>query len=256
MSTRLSMLLLAMLLILGPGRPAPAREPGAADAAPSPGRSASPKPAEPTAAPSSEPDNAAPGEGDTRAEKKKPVPGELEQATFGGGCFWCMEAVFQRVPGVRRVLSGYSGGSVAFPSYELVSTGATGHAEVVQVTFEPAVVSYEKLLEVFWRSHDPTTPNGQGPDVGTQYRSIILYHNEDQRQSIMQVYRELKSRRVLRGRIVTQVVPFQVFFPAEANHQNYYNNHPFDPYSMLYIAPKFDVFRKMMKRVKPKAPAK
>jgi peptide-methionine (S)-S-oxide reductase len=189
------------------------------------------------------------------AEPKKPRRGELAQATFGGGCFWCIEAVFQRVPGVRSVVSGYSGGNVLFPSYELVSSGATGHAEVVQVTFEPAVVSYETLLEVFWRSHDPTTPNAQGPDVGTQYRSIILYHNDDQRKAIGRVYRALKARRVLRGSVVTQVVPFQVFFPAEAYHQNYYNNHPFDPYSMVYIAPKFDVFRKMRGGAAKKKPA-
>jgi peptide-methionine (S)-S-oxide reductase len=142
-------------------------------------------------------------------------------------------------------VSGYAGGVVPSPTYELVSTGTTGHAEVVQVVFEPAFVSYEKLLEIFWRSHNPTTPNAQGPDSGPQYRSIILYHNEDQKKAAEKVYKALKARKVLKGQVVTQLVPFTGFYPAEAYHQDYYFNHPLDTYSMIYIAPKFDVYRKM-----------
>ena len=191
-------------------------------------------------------------EKDKEKAKEKLKPGTLQQATFGGGCFWCTEAVFEQVPGVRSVVSGYAGGIVPFPTYEAVSAGMTGHAEVVQVVFDASVVSYEKLLEVFWRSHDPTTPNAQGPDVGTQYRSIILYHNEEQKKAAERVP-QAQSRRVIRGVVVTELVPFTTFFPAEAYHQNYYNNHPLDPYSMVYIAPKFDVFRKMAKGAKKKS---
>jgi peptide-methionine (S)-S-oxide reductase len=188
--------------------------------------------------------------------KPKPKPGELQMATFGGGCFWCIEAVFDQVPGVRMAVSGYAGGVVPAPSYEMVSTGMTGHAEVVQVVFEPAIISYEKLLEIFWRIHNPNTPNAQGPDVGTQYRSIILYHNDDQKKAAEKVYRELKARKVLHGVVVTQLVPFQGFFPAEAYHQDYYLNHAADPYSLVYIAPKFDVFRKMGMLARHKAKQK
>jgi peptide-methionine (S)-S-oxide reductase len=187
----------------------------------------------------------------TESEPRKVKPGTLQVATFGGGCFWCTEAVCEQVPGVRSVISGYAGGNVPFPTYQAVSTGMTGHAEVVQVVFDASVISYEKLLEVFWRSHDPTTPNAQGPDVGTQYRSIILYHNEEQKKAAQKVYQTLKARRVLRGVVVTELVPFRGFFPAEPYHQDYYANHPFDPYSIVYIAPKFDVFRKMSKGTAP-----
>jgi peptide-methionine (S)-S-oxide reductase len=213
----------------------------------------------PAPVPTPVPGDAAPGPEMGKAKEKtpgmtadkteKPKPGKLQEATFGGGCFWCTEAVFQRVPGVRMVVSGYAGGTVPFPTYEMVSSGMTGHAEVIHVVFDPAIVSYEMLLEVFWRSHNPTTPNAQGPDSGTQYRSIILYHDEDQKKAAEKVHRALKARRVLKGTVVTQLVPFQGFYPAEAYHQNYYNNHPLDPYSMVYIAPKFDVFRKIRKEL-------
>ncbi len=185
--------------------------------------------------------------GATGSESRKVKPGTLQVATFGGGCFWCTEAVCEQVSGVRSVISGYSGGNVPSPTYQTVSTGMTGHAEVVQVVFDASVITYEKLIEVFWRSHDPTTPNAQGSDVGTQYRSIILYHNEDQKKAAQEVYQALKARRVLRGTVVTELVPFRAFFPAEPYHQDYYANHPSDPYSIVYIAPKFDVFRKMSK---------
>ena len=177
----------------------------------------------------------------------------LEVATFGGGCFWCTEAVCEAVPGVVSAVSGYSGGSVPFPTYDAVCSDMTGHAEVVQVVFNPAVISYEKLVEVFFRSHDPTTPNAQGPDVGTQYRSIILYHNEDQRKAALEVYQNLKARRVLKGTVVTQLVPFVAFFPAEAYHQDYYQRHPLEPYSIVYIEPKFDVLWKMNILKQPKS---
>lgn len=274
MSRRVSRKLVAVLLFLLAGRAALAQEPKGAKEARGAGRTGESAPvgaepsakegsgAEPSKAPApagSDASAAKPSDtstSETTSEPEKPKRGELERATFGGGCFWCMEAVFQRVPGVRQVVSGYSGGNVAFPSYAQVCTGMTGHAEVVDVIFEPAVVPYEKLLEVFWRSHDPTTPNAQGPDVGTQYRSIVLYHSEKQKKAILKVYNALKARRVLRGNVVTQAVPFQAFFPAEAYHQNYYNNHPADPYSLIYIEPKFDVFRKMMKSARPKARAR
>jgi len=193
---------------------------------------------------------------DQEKEKAKPKPGTLQEATFGGGCFWCMEAVFQRVPGVQMVVSGYSGGNVPFPTYEMVCSGTTGHAEVVNIVFDASVVSFEKLVEVFWRAHNPNTLNAQGPDHGTQYRSIILYHNEDQKKAAEKTYKALKARGVLKGVVVTQLVQFQAFFPAEAYHQNYYNNHPFDPYSLVYIAAKFDVFRKMNKVAKKTAKPK
>ncbi len=149
----------------------------------------------------------------------------LEQATFGMGCFWCSEAVFDRLKGVVKVVSGYSGGQVKNPSYEQVSTGQTGHAESVQITFDPAVISYGQLLEVFFKTHDPTTLNRQGSDVGTQYRSVIFYHNDEQRKLAEDYKRKLEAARAFHGPIVTQIVPFQEFFPAEDYHQDYYRLH-------------------------------
>jgi peptide-methionine (S)-S-oxide reductase len=247
MALRFSASTIAILLVLGlPGR-ARAEDPAAPESARPPVESA----------PAGEktPAKTAAAEGKAEPARPKPKPGELQMATFGGGCFWCIEAVFDQVPGVRMAVSGYAGGFVPSPTYEMVSTGTTGHAEVVQVVFEPAVVSYEKLLEVFWRSHNPTTPNAQGPDSGPQYRSIILYHNEDQKKAAENVYKALKARKVLKGVVVTELVPFTGFYPAEAYHQDYYFNHPLDPYSMVYIAPKFDVYRKMgmLARRKPRA---
>src|SRR4051794_28921878 len=206
-----------------------------------------PVPAPEAAAPAG--DSSTKGEAAPGDKPAKLVPGTTKEASFGGGCFWCTEAVFQRVPGVRMVVSGYSGGHVPFPTYEQVSTGTTGHAEVVEVFYDPALVSYEKLVEIFWRTHNPNTPNAQGPDSGPQYRSIILYHDDDQKKAAEKVYKSLKARRILKGTVVTQLVPFQAFYPAEAYHQNYYNNHPLDPYSMVYIGPKFDIFRKLRKEM-------
>ncbi|HZW34944.1 MAG TPA: peptide-methionine (S)-S-oxide reductase MsrA [Isosphaeraceae bacterium] len=149
-------------------------------------------------------------------------PGKLEKATFGAGCFWHVEHDFEWLPGVKSAVSGYSGGWVRNPSYEEVHEGMTGHAEVVQVEYDPSVITYEQLLKVFWSCHDPTQLNRQGPDIGTQYRSIILYHNEAQRRAALKSYRELTAARVFAGPIVTQLVPMKAFFRAEDYHQNYY----------------------------------
>ena len=171
---------------------------------------------------------------------------KIETATFGGGCFWCMEAQFERIPGVKNVVSGFSGGHVPNPTYEMVCTGLTGHAEVIQIQFDPAVVSYEKLLSYFWIAHDPTTVNSQGPDFGTQYRSIILYHGEEQKATAIKSYKEQMAHRKRKSPIVTQLVPFVAFFPADAHHQDYYRNNPYSQYSIMYIEPKVHKIRKKL----------
>jgi len=176
-----------------------------------------------------------------------PKAKKIEKATFGGGCFWCMEAVFERIPGVKSVVSGYAGGSVPNPTYEMVCTGLTGHAEVIQVEYDPAVLSFEKLLKFFWSAHDPTTLNSQGPDFCTQYRSIILYHSEEQREEALKQYKELMAHRGRRSPIVTELVPFTAFYPADDYHQDYYRNHPDADYSQLYIEPKVRKLKKMLK---------
>jgi len=159
-------------------------------------------------------------------EKSSPPQSKVEYATFGAGCFWCVEATFERLPGVSSAVSGYAGGNVRFPTYEMVHEGLTGHAEVVMVEYDPDVISYEQLLKVFWSHHDPTTPNQQGPDVGTQYRSIILYHNEAQRKAALKSYQELVDKRVWRNPIVTQLEPLKAFYRAEDYHQDYYGGKP------------------------------
>jgi peptide-methionine (S)-S-oxide reductase len=166
-----------------------------------------------------------------------------ELATLGGGCFWCLEAVFRDLKGVERVVSGYSGGQVANPGYQLVCTGTTGHAEVVQVTFDPAALSYRELLEVFFAIHDPTTKDRQGVDVGPQYRSIILCHAEEQRRIAEAVISELQAADIWDGPFVTEVVPFQVFYPAEDYHQEYFARNPAQPYCQAVVAPKVAKFR-------------
>jgi peptide-methionine (S)-S-oxide reductase len=170
--------------------------------------------------------------------------GTTEVATLGGGCFWCTEAVFLELKGVEKVESGYSGGTVENPSYERVCDGATGHAEVVQVTFNPEVLSYRDLLRVFFAVHDPTTLNRQGADVGTQYRSVILYHDPEQKRVAEEVIRELDSARLWSGPIITQVVPFRVFYKAEDYHQEFFKRNPIQPYCQIVIAPKVSKFRK------------
>jgi peptide-methionine (S)-S-oxide reductase len=161
-----------------------------------------------------------------------------ELATLGGGCFWCLEAAFALLRGVVQVVPGYSGGTWPHPTYEQVCSGTTGHAEVVQITFEPAVLPFRELLDVFFSIHDPTTLNRQGADIGTQYRSIILYHTPAQKQIAEQVIAELNAAGRWPRPIVTQVVPFQVFYPAEEYHRDYFARHPEQPYCQVVIAPK------------------
>jgi len=170
--------------------------------------------------------------------------GAREVATLGGGCFWCLEAVFEHLRGVERVVSGYCGGSVAHPTYRQVCGGDTGHAEVVQVTFDPATVSYREVLEVFFAIHDPTTLNRQGADVGTQYRSAIFYHSPQQKQVAEGLIAELNAAKIWDRPIVTEVVPFQTFWPAEDYHQGYFRDNPGQPYCQAVVAPKVAKFRK------------
>ena len=164
-------------------------------------------------------------------------------ATLAGGCFWCLEAVFDQLRGVERVQSGYAGGQVPNPSYELVCTGTTGHAEVVQVTFDPAEITFRELLEVFFTIHDPTTPNRQGGDVGTQYRSAIYHHSPEQEEAAKAVIAELERDKVWTG-IVTEVAPLDVFHPAEAYHNDYFARNTNQPYCQAVIAPKVAKLRK------------
>jgi peptide-methionine (S)-S-oxide reductase len=168
----------------------------------------------------------------------------MELATLGGGCFWCLEAVFQDVKGVERVVSGYAGGSVADPSYEDVCTGRTGHAEVVQITFDPAVLSYRDVLHLFFGIHDPTTLNRQGADVGTQYRSVIYVHSPEQERVARQVIAELGGQGLWDDPIVTEVTAAPAFYPAEAYHQEYFRRNPGQGYCRAVIAPKVAKFRK------------
>ena len=167
-----------------------------------------------------------------------------EIATLAGGCFWCLEAVFDELRGVERVESGYCGGNVPDPSYKQVCTGTTGHAEVVQVTFDPQVISFRELLEVFFTIHDPTTLNRQGADVGTQYRSAIFYHSPEQKEIAEGVIAELNAARIWGAPIVTEVTPFTKFYKAEDYHQEYYQQNPYQPYCQMVIAPKVAKFRK------------
>jgi peptide-methionine (S)-S-oxide reductase len=167
-----------------------------------------------------------------------------EIATLGGGCFWCLEAVYQELRGVEKVESGYSGGDVPNPTYRQVCSETTGHAEVVQVTFDPDEVSYRDILEVYFTIHDPTTLNRQGADVGTQYRSVIFYHDEDQKRTAEEVISELETDGIWNSPIVTEVAPFDEFYVAEDYHQNYFRNNGFQPYCQVIIAPKVAKFRK------------
>ena len=170
---------------------------------------------------------------------------QREIATLAGGCFWCLEAAFQDLKGVERVQSGYAGGRVANPSYEQVCTGTTGHAEVVQITFDPQVVSFDDLLHVFFTIHDPTTPNRQGVDVGTQYRSAIFYHTPDQKAAAERVIAELQREHVWDDPIVTELKPLEAFYPAEEYHRDYYRRNPNQGYCSAVIAPKVAKVRKV-----------
>jgi methionine-S-sulfoxide reductase len=172
---------------------------------------------------------------------------KLETATFANGCFWCTEAVFQQLRGVKSVVSGYSGGSKLNPTYEEVSSGRTGHAEVIQIQYDPAVISFDDLLKVFWQTHDPTTLNRQGHDVGTQYRSAVFYHTDAQRQTAEQYKQQLDASGTFRSPIVTEITKFEKFYPAEQYHQKYYELNPNQGYCQAIIRPKVEKFRKDFK---------
>jgi len=165
-------------------------------------------------------------------------------ATFGSGCFWCTEAIFLQVDGVEKVESGYSGGRVKNPTYKEVTSGLTGHAEVIQLTYNPEKISYDELLEIFWKTHDPTTLNKQGADEGTQYRSVIYYHNEAQEKSARFYKGELDKSGAFNDPIVTEISPFKAFYKAEDYHQNYYNLNGNAPYCSYVIQPKLEKFKK------------
>jgi peptide-methionine (S)-S-oxide reductase len=167
---------------------------------------------------------------------------QTETATFGGGCFWCMEAVFERLPGVKSVTSGFAGGLTAYPTYEQVCTGNTGHAEVTQIVFDPAKISYAKLLDVFWQAHDPTTLNRQGADEGTQYRSIILCHGEAQKLAAEKS--KAAAQKNFKHPIVTEIAPYTIFYPAELHHQQFYDNNTNYGYCRVVIAPKLEKLEK------------
>jgi peptide-methionine (S)-S-oxide reductase len=176
---------------------------------------------------------------------------ERATATFGGGCFWCLESVYQELEGVEKVVSGYAGGHKPDPSYEEVCSGTTGHAEVVQVTYDPQVTTYRDLLEVFFTIHDPTTVDRQGADVGSQYRSIVLYNNDRERSLAEAMIRELEELDVFKDPIVTQVAPLKVFYPAEEHHQDFFRRNPRQPYCQAVVAPKLAKFRqRWSKRLK------
>lgn len=168
----------------------------------------------------------------------------LDTATFGAGCFWCVEAVFQQMKGVEKVVSGYSGGKIKNPSYKEVCTGNTGHAEVCQLIYDPAVVTFKELLEAFWQTHDPTTLNRQGADAGTQYRSVIFYHNDQQRAEAEFYKKQLTESGAFPNPIVTEVSPFTIMYAAEDYHQNYFNQNGDQPYCQFVIQPKIAKFKK------------
>ncbi len=169
----------------------------------------------------------------------------MEVITLGSGCFWCTEAIFQRLNGVESAVSGYAGGKTKDPFYREVVSGKTGHAEVVQVTFNPEIVTLEEILEVFWKTHDPTTLNRQGNDVGTQYRSVVFYHNDLQRATSEQIKASLEQAGVWEDPIVTEITPFDAFYPAENYHQDYYNENGSQPYCQFVVAPKVKKFKEV-----------
>mgnify|MGYP001120852822 CR=1 FL=1 len=169
----------------------------------------------------------------------------MKQATFGSGCFWCTEAVFQDVEGVESVVSGYTGGHIKNPAYREVCSGRTGHAEVVQITYNPDLISFDELLEIFWKTHDPTTLNRQGADVGTQYRSAVFYHDNEQQQLAEAYKQKLDESEAFNDPVVTEISPLEIFYPAEEHHQNYYKNNPEQGYCSFVIRPKVDKFKQV-----------
>lgn len=180
-------------------------------------------------------------QGDGKKSEGKP----MELATVGGGCFWCVEAVFQRLEGVTKVVSGYAGGQTENPNYKQVCTGLTGHAEVCQITYDPSVVSFDEILEVFWQTHDPTTLNRQGNDVGTQYRSVVYYHSPEQKEKAEHYKKKLDEAKIFKNPIVTEISPLPKFYPAEDYHQNYFNDNPDQPYCQAVVKSKVDKFKKV-----------
>ena len=178
------------------------------------------------------------------AQKRKNMNNELAIATFGNGCFWCTEAIFQQLKGVESVYPGYTGGSIKNPSYREVCTGTTGHAEAIQIKYDPSVISYRELLDIFFYTHDPTTLNRQGNDVGTQYRSAIFYHNDDQKAAAEEIISQLTAEKVYDDPIVTEVTAMDVFYMAEDYHKNYYQNNKNQGYCRAVINPKLDKFMK------------
>lgn len=182
----------------------------------------------------------------TREEQSLPTTvSKADTATFGAGCFWCVEAVFQNLEGVQKVVSGYSGGAGKNPTYKEVCSGTTGHAEVCQVYYDPQKVSFIELLEVFWQTHDPTTLNRQGNDVGTQYRSVIYYHNQEQKRLSEEYKAKLTAAKLWENPIVTEISPLTEFYAAEDYHQNYYNENSSQPYCAFVIRPKMEKFKKV-----------
>ena len=178
----------------------------------------------------------------------------MEKATFAGGCFWCTEAIFKRIKGVTTVTSGYSGGSMESPDYEAVSEGQSGHAEAIQIEFDPNVISYEKLVEIFFHLHDPTTVNQQGNDVGTQYRSVIFYHNDVQKMSAGKIKQQIENEHVYQSPIVTEIKPFENFYKAEDYHQDFYEKNPDYGYCKVIIDPKIKkLLREYKEEVKDSA---
>ncbi len=169
----------------------------------------------------------------------------MQKATFGAGCFWCVEAIFQNLEGVTQVVSGYTGGQVENPSYQQVCSGTTGHAEVTQITFDPEIISFTELLEIFWKTHDPTTLNRQGNDVGSQYRSAVFYHNQDQKEESERMLAQLEASQVWPNPIVTEIGPIGIFYLAEDYHQNYFSDHSEQPYCQLIIKPKIQKLEKL-----------
>ncbi|MCO5250901.1 MAG: peptide-methionine (S)-S-oxide reductase MsrA [Candidatus Kapabacteria bacterium] len=191
------------------------------------------------------------------AEKSQPKTeakgGEMsyknfDSVTLGGGCFWCVEAVFQRLEGVAKVVSGYSGGKIENPSYKQITTGTTGHAEVIRIYYNPEIITFEELLEIFWMTHDPTTLNRQGADVGTQYRSVIFYHNDTQKEIAERYKKQLNDAKTFDSPIVTEISPLSNFYEAEDYHQNYYNDNSHQPYCSFVITPKIQKLEKLFKQ--------
>ncbi|MEM6359758.1 MAG: peptide-methionine (S)-S-oxide reductase MsrA [Bacteroidota bacterium] len=169
----------------------------------------------------------------------------IKTATLGAGCFWCIEAVFQRIAGVTEVVSGYTGGKVKDPTYREICGGRTGHAEVAQITFDPSIVSFEEILEVFWVSHDPTTLNRQGADIGTQYRSAIFYHNEEQKKIAERSKKVLDESKVYNDPVITEITELDTFYKAEDYHQNYFNDNAEQPYCQFVVKPKVDKVKRV-----------